>query len=351
MSDFGFQMDAPPPKRRHLLAIAVGIPLLVITSAIYLGARLAPPPDYTGAGDGTVEVIIEKGDTLREIGQTLLDPGAIASLDAWLATVAADPDASGIGPGKYEVHSRMSAANALQMLLDPTSRNVLKLVVREGDRVSEVIDNAAEVSGIARDEFVAALRLPKTINLPESANGKPEGYLFPATYEIDSTDTATTILQKMTARWKQAAGEMDLKKRAAAAGHTVEEILTIASILEVEAGVDDYGKVARVIENRLALPMRLQLDSTVNYALGISKLQLTTEQMNHESDYNTYQVDGLPPGPIGNPGQLAIEAALAPVSGPWLYFVTVDPANMVTKFCVTYEDFLVLKEEFKKNVS
>ncbi|MEY3277606.1 MAG: hypothetical protein RLZZ426_92 [Actinomycetota bacterium] len=155
----------------------------------------------------------------------------------------------------------------------------------------------------------------------------------------------------MTKRWVEVMAELELTRRAAAAGHTALEILTIASILEVEAGIPDYQKVARVIENRLNKPMRLQLDSTVNYALGISKLQLTTDQMNVESAYNTYQVDGLPPGPIGNPGVAAIEAALEPVDGPWIYFVTVEPDTKLTKFAVTYEDFLKLKREFQANVS
>jgi UPF0755 protein len=151
-------------------------------------------------------------------------------------------------------------------------------------------------------------------------------------------------------RWTQMAEEIELVRRARILGYTVFEVMTIASIVEGESGVQDYAKVARVIENRLELPMRLQMDSTVNYALGLKELQLNTEQMNVESAYNTYRVDGLPPGPISNPGVAAIEATLEPAAGAWLYFVSVDPANKITKFAVTYEDFLVLKREFQANV-
>jgi UPF0755 protein len=153
----------------------------------------------------------------------------------------------------------------------------------------------------------------------------------------------------MTTRWKQMMAETDLKRRAKAAGHSVEEIIIIASILEVEGGPDDYAKIARVIENRLEKPMRLQLDSTVSYALGISEIRLTAKQMNAESDYNTYKNDGLPPGAIGNPGAAAIEAALEPAKGEWLYFVTVDVDKKITKFATTYEDFLKIKAEFNAN--
>ena len=103
----------------------------------------------------------------------------------------------------------------------------------------------------------------------------------------------------------------------------------------MESSPADYAKVARVIENRLNEPMRLQLDSTVNYALGIAKLKLTAAQMNTESAYNTYKVDGLPPGPIGNLGQAATEAALEPPKGPWRCLLKPDLATKKTQFVLT----------------
>lgn len=349
MTEFGFKMDAPVPHRHRVWPFAIAVPLVLVVLVWFAAQRFAPAADYTGAGSGEVTITISKGDTLRQIGSTLQDAGVIASVDAWLAVVQVDEAAGSIGPGDYQLRSRMSAREALNLLLDPTARAAKKLVVKEGMRLADIVDAAAEVSGIARDEFVAALKRPKSINLPAAAKGHPEGFFFPATYEINSDDNATTILSKMTARWEQAAKSLELSRRAAAAGHTVLEIMTIASILEVESAPGDYAKVARVIENRLKLPMRLQLDSTVNYALGISKLQLSAEQMNVDSDYNTYKVDGLPPGPIGNPGEAAIEAALEPARGKWLYFVTVDPDKRITKFAITYDEFLALKQEFLNN--
>ncbi len=350
MSAFGFTMQAPEPARSRVWKfVAIGLATVIVAGFI-VGKLFAPPADFEGNGTGEVTVTIVEGDSLRRIGQRLFDAGVVASVDAWVAATEADTRAMSIGPGDYNLRKEMASLQAIELLLDPSSRAVLRLVVREGERVTEIIKNASKLTGIARDEFVAALKQPGAINLPDPANGKPEGYLFPATYEIEKSDTAYDILKMMTARWKQAADELEIKRRAAALGLSVHEIITIASIVEVEAGPEDYAKVAKVIENRLRVPMRLQLDSTVNYALGISKLQLTAEQMNTESAYNTYKVDGLPPGPIGNPGVAAIEAALEPAQGDWLFFVTVDPDTKLTKFAETYEEFLKLKREFQSNV-
>ncbi|MEY2634366.1 MAG: endolytic transglycosylase MltG [Actinomycetota bacterium] len=351
MSVFGFEMKSPETQTRKpwkYFAAAIAIFLVV---AIAFANYLKPPADFEGNGTTEVTVTIVAGDTLRKMGVRLYDAGVVASVDAWVAATASESRSSSIGPGDYNLRKEMGARQALELILDPSSRAVFKLVVKEGMRVVEIVKAASKVSGIAEDEFIEVLKKPDSFGLPKIAKGKPEGFLFPATYEINKNATATSILQAMTDRWRTASDELELTRRAAASGHTVLEILTIASILEVEAGVSDYAKVARVIENRLDKPMRLQLDSTVNYALGISELQLSADQMNVESAYNTYKVDGLTPGPIGNPGAAAIEAALEPAEGNWLYFVTVDPDTKLTKFAVTYEEFLVLKREFQANVA
>ena len=138
---------------------------------------------------------------------------------------------------------------------------------------------------------------------------------------------------------------------AAALGRTPYEILVIASMIEEEAKLDeDRAKIARVIYNRLKKGMPLQLDSTVNYALGTSELQLSAEQLATDSPYNTYKNKGLPPGPINSPGDAAIEAAINPASGSWLYFVTTDPKEQITEFATSYDDFLALKRKFQANV-
>jgi UPF0755 protein len=351
MSVFGFEMKSDEVRTRKPWKYFAAAIALFLVVAIGFANYLKPPADFQGNGTSEVTVTIVAGDTLRKMGVRLLDAGVVASVEAWVAATSSENRATSIGPGDYNLRKEMGARQALELILDPSSRAVFRLVVKEGMRVVDVVKAASEISGIAEDEFLAVLKKPQSYGLPKFANGKPEGFLFPATYEVNKSSTATSILQAMTDRWRDAADEVELTRRAAASGFSVLEIMTIASIVEGEASVSDYSKVSRVIENRLKEPMRLQMDSTVNYALGISELQLTAEQMAVESEYNTYQVDGLPPGPIGNPGVAAIEAALEPASGAWLYFVSVDPKAKITKFAVTYEEFLKLKREFQNNVA
>jgi UPF0755 protein len=351
MSVFGFKMDEPQsaPKRPWIVIVSV---LIVITLGAFTLARsLQPAADFPGDGNGQVTITIEPGDTLREIGQNLYTNGVIAGLEAWIAVVNSDERATSIAPGEYNLRSEMSSRAALDLLLDPLSRAVKRLTIPEGLRVTEILDLAAKVSGIEKSDFLEVLKDPESYGLPTIANGNPEGFLFPATYEIPKDSSAASILSQMTARWFASYDSLELARRSAAAGHTVLEIVTIASILEVEGAPVDYAKVARVIENRLKIGMRLQLDSTVNYALGLDELNLTQSQLDTKSPYNTYTSDGLPPGPIGNPGEAALEAALEPAPGTWLFFVTTNIETQKTEFATTYEEFLVLKRKYLDSVN
>ena len=196
---------------------------------------------------------------------------------------------------------------------------------------------------------------PDAIGLPDYAEGNPEGYLFPSTYGFGPNETPEDMLTAMVDRWRQAADEADLEARAEALGYTPHELMTVASLVESEAGrAEDRAKVARVIYNRLENPGtagttgKLQIDATVNYAadneLGAVP---TTEDLQLDSPYNTYLHEGLPPGPIEAPGDAAIAAAAHPADGDWYYYVTVNLKTGETKFATTYDEFLAYKDELR----
>lgn len=351
MSVFGFKMSEPVTEPRKPWVLIVAVLVIVSIGAFTLARSLQPAADFPGDGNGQVLITIAPGDTLREIGENLYSNGVIAGVDAWIAVVNSDERATSVAPGEYNLRLEMSSRSALDLLLDPLSRAVKRLTIPEGLRVSQVIKIASKVTGIEKSEFENVISDPTSYGLPTIANGNPEGFLFPATYEVPKDATAKSILSQMTARWFAAYDSLELSRRAAAAGHTVLEIVTIASILQVEGAPRDYAKVARVIENRLAIGMRLQMDSTVNYALGLQEIQLTQAQLDTESPYNTYTNAGLPVGPIGNPGEAALEAALEPAPGDWLYFVTTNLETQKTEFASTYEEFLVLKRKFQDSVN
>ncbi|MCI0686932.1 MAG: endolytic transglycosylase MltG, partial [Sporichthyaceae bacterium] len=167
--------------------------------------------------------------------------------------------------------------------------------------------------------------------------GRSEGFLFPATYTIEPDTTAESLLGEMIGTFDQVASDIDLEGRAREVGLTPYQVVVVASIIQAEARhAEDFPKVARVIYNRLDRDMRLQMDSTVHYAVRKSgEVTTTAKDRQSSSRYNTYRYTGLPPGPINAPGEQALEAALSPADGGWLYFVTVNPDTGETKFAET----------------
>src|SRR5690606_14277142 len=163
--------------------------------------------------------------------------------------------------------------------------------------------------------------------------------------------TALSLLEQMAARFQQEADALQLVAKAKRLGRTHQEILTVASIVQAEVSrPGDFPKVARVIYNRLDQGMRLQMDSTVHYAVNHQSAKVTTTRKERQtrSPYNTYRYKGLPPGPINAPGTDALKAALSPAKGDYLYFVTVDLDNGVTKFASTLAEHNENVKEFQR---
>jgi UPF0755 protein len=323
--------------RRGPITVALS---LVVLAALVLGIgvggmalwRTINPTaeDYAGTGSGSVDIRVNEGDSLRAIGGTLVEADVIASADPFEDAAKADPSATGIQPGVYSLRLHMSGKAALDLLLDPASRQLTKVTVPEGLTVTQTLQRVADGSGLPLDQLQAAAADPVALGLPAYANGVLEGFLFPATYDIDPDQTAADVLGAMVARTDQVLTDLAIPvdQRLTA--------LTKASMVQAEAGsVEDMGKVARVLENRLADGMPLQLDTTVNYANGKSGLTTTAEDRANPSPYNTYLHPGLPPGAIDNPGEEALRAVLAPTPGDWRFFVVVDPDSGDTRFAAT----------------
>jgi len=312
------------------LGLVVGAGVVATLGLAPLVSSLTASNDYTGAGSGAVSVLVHKGDTGRTIGATLEKAGVVKTAKAFVNAARDDPKAGSIAPGAYALHARMSAVSALAMLLDPANRTVPRVTIREGRWTSEIIRDLSEGTGRPMADYQVALKDPTALGLPAAAKGSPEGYLFPATYEFEANTTAGEHMRTMVAK---ALEELD---KLGVTPDKMQRMLTIASIVEAEASADaDRPKVARVIENRLAKPMPLQMDSTVHFISGRrGKAGTTNAERQSQSAYNTYLVAGLPPGPINSPGLSAIQAAVNPTPGPWRYFVAVNPDTGETRFAV-----------------
>lgn len=293
--------------------------------------------DYAGPGTGTAAVTIPSGASGRAIARLLEQAGVVKSARAAVDAQQENPRSGSIQPGQYVLRQHMSGSSAVALMLDPKSRTGKGITIREGLRASEITALLSRSTGHPAAEYAAALRQPEALGLPATARGKVEGWLFPDTYQFGRDMSAAEQLRRMVSRTRDELDDLKIDDAQA------QRVLTIASIAEVEGGSrTDFAKVARVIENRLAANGvtvgRLQMDSTVAYGLGRRVLTTSTADRSSGSPYNTYRVKGLPPGPISNPGRAAIEGALGPTPGPWLFFVTVNPKTGETKFASTYSE-------------
>ncbi len=330
-------------RRRRGRRSVVMLIAIVLVAGGALGAVFALRPvisqltasdDYTGTGTGSVKVSIANGASGRAIGRTLEQAGVVKSVKAFVEAAGKNPKSGSIQPGEYTLREKMSAASAITLLLDPSARSADRVTVREGLRASEIVTVLAKATGLPMSDYTAALKDPDALGVPASAKGKVEGWLFPDTYEFGTQLSAQQQLTRMVAHTHDVLDGLGVSDAAA------PKVLTIASLVQAEASApEDFAKVARVVDNRLANQLqngsRLQLDSTVSYAVGKRTITTTANERNVDSPYNTYRYGGLPPGPINNPGKAAIQAALKPAPGPWLYFVTVDPSTGETKFATT----------------
>ncbi|MFI6052940.1 endolytic transglycosylase MltG [Streptomyces violascens] len=238
-------------------------------------------------------------------------------------------------------------AVALFLLLRETGAPVRPLVVPEGWRASQVyaaVDKRLDLPPGTTKAAAAKAGL----KLPAEAKGNPEGYLYPATYPITDDTTPGGLLAYMVETANKQFGQDRSTVGSRRGRLTAYQMVTIAGIVQAEADTPaDMGKVSRVIRNRLALGMPLQMDSTLNYALNRSTLTTTANETRMDSPYNTYQHKGLPPTPTGNPGRQAMSAALNPTPGNWLYFVTVAPGD--TRFTDSYAQQELNVGEFNEN--
>jgi UPF0755 protein len=337
------------------LALSVFLALLIGAGGgyLYVYRTYLHPPDFSGPGTGTRVVRIFQGDSASAVGQRLQKAGVVASARSFSNAAKASGQGTALEPGYYKVHRHMNAALAFAMLLKPSTRVQTKITIPEGRRLSQIIAALGRATGDPQG-YQQAIKDVKALDLPSFAHGSPEGYLFPATYNVQPNTPPIKVLQEMVTQFGKEAADLGLPAAAAHAELTQAQVITVASLIQAEGGrTSDYPKIARVIYNRLntSPQIPLQLDSTVMYALHRYGIIATAQQIKVKSPYNTYRHTGLPPGPIDSPGDAAIKAALHPAHGPWMYFVTVNPKIGLTKFTSSFAQFQKFRAELAANIA
>lgn len=337
------------PKRRGAWGCLIG---LLVVVALGAGAffflqgpisavieRFQPAADYEGTGSGEVTFMILDGDTGSSIAENLYEEGVVASSEAFYELLLQQEPEPEFHPGAYRLAEKMSAKAALEALEDPANKLENTFVIPEGTATADALSIIAEGAGVPLEQLqAAAAESPQSYGLPAEAQSL-EGFLFPATYTVDPALDARGVLQTLVDRQFQALDD------AGVAPADRWRTIVLASLIQREAGLrDDYYKVSRVFQNRLD-PAQwesglLQSDATVAYGTGNTHRVSTTdaERADAGNPYNTYVHPGLPVGPISNPGDLAIDAALHPADGTWLFFVTWNLDTGETIFSTTVEE-------------
>lgn len=354
--------DPRPKKKRSLLWLKITLPIAILLGAVggvgafawlnyeeqvreVLGWQL--PTDYEGTGNGEeVIVTVNSGDIGSDIAQTLHDSGVTMTFDAFYDLLLGLDTDPGFMPGNYSLQKEMSAQSALDALLNPENKVTDRLLITEGTVLPDALEIIAETTGIPLEEVQAASLDLASFGIPAEAPSL-EGYLFPATYTLDGGQSAHDILQLLV---------NTMFERLDAAGVPVEDrhrILTMAALIQREAGAydpNDFYKVSRVFYNRIDQGINLESDATVAYGAGTLHTVWTSDEdrANAANPYNTYANPGLPIGPIGAPGELAIDAALHPADGPWLFFVPINLATGETYFSETVDEHEAAAERLRE---
>ncbi|MCX3062529.1 endolytic transglycosylase MltG [Streptomyces beihaiensis] len=320
--------------------------------------RFASPPDWSGDGNGeTVTVVIAKNSGGYAIGRQLKEAGVVESVDAFVAAQTSNPKGKSIQAGAYLLQKHMSAASAVDLLLSPKSR--ANLTIPEGTRnakIYKMIDDRLKVPEGTTAK--AAKKDYKKLGLPDWALDHPhtkdplEGFLFPSSYGVAKGQKPDAVLKDMVSRATDMYDELGVEQKAKSLGLDGPwQLITVASLAQAEGtSHDDFRKMAEVVYNRLKPnnPQtygRLEFDSTYNYVKNQSKINLSlTELRKDDNPYNTYYHKGLPPGPIGNPGEDALKGALDPTHDGWYYFISMD--GKTSKFTKTNAEHQKLVDEW-----
>lgn len=325
--------------------IAAGLVIFLFTFSLFLIRSLSSTtPDYNTltSVEGLEEVTIEipTGASGSEIAAILYEAGVVKSTQAFFRVAVADERSQKVAPGSHRLTLKISAQQALEQLLDPERiPNLIR--INEGAWRSE-IQEAFLSYGFTRSEISRAF---SSLKLPKGFSSS-EGLLFPAQYSFPEGTTAAQAAQRLVERFTE--DRYAKKLLQGSAQYSPQQLLTIASIIQAEGSTQDFSKVSRVIYNRLKIGMPLQMDSTVHYIMQArGDIFLSRKSTMLNSPYNTYRRYGLPPGPICSPGADAIKAALEPVAGDWLYFITVAPGD--TRFTSSLDEFNTWKAIYTKN--
>ncbi|MCR3751119.1 endolytic transglycosylase MltG [Lentzea californiensis] len=357
-------------RKKTVLWLVVALILAVGMGGAYYGYKelrgIGSFEDYAGSGEADAIVEVQDGDVVSKIASTLYDNGVIASARAFTEASKTDARVTSIQPGFYLMKTKMSGQNAVAKMIDPKTR-VPAVQIVGGLKLTDIQANGKTVPGIysqlaaasctdkdgakvclTADEIKAAAEQtdPVALGVPDWAladvkRAEPafrlEGLIMRGVYQVKPGVTAVELIRSVIVASAQKLQGAGIPGGTMNTGFRPYEVLVIASLIEKEAIEKDFGQVSQVIYNRIAQPMPLQFDSTINYRNNQPHIRTSDEDRDANQPYNTYKVQGLTPTPIGSPSQQAIAAAIKPAGGDMMYFVKCQ-ADGTSCFSKTYDE-------------
>ena len=347
-------------KRRGMSKLLKFLILLIIAVLVgvfcfrFMNRMMNPPAEEVNLSGQTVSVTIPEGAGTQAIAEILKENGLIRSVFGFKLTSKLEGFDGTYRQGTYEIDTGLTKRQIMELLQNGVVAQQITLTIPEGYNVRQIAQKVEETGICTAEEFINTSNTESfdfafLADLPEREY-RLEGYLFPDTYFLSENMTAADVVKMMLKRFDQMYSEK-YQKAVQSSGYTLDEIVTIASMIEKEIkAADERPRAAGVIYNRLRDNMMLGIDATVLYAVGKSAGELTQEDLDIDSPYNTRNRYGLPLGPICNPSESAFEAALYPESNDYLYYVLEAAGGDHHVYCKTYDEFLAAKQAYQASL-
>ena len=343
-------------KKRHLTGFAKSLIVLVVALIIGGGMFFAmnhlmnPPAEEMELSGTTVSVTIPDGAGTEAIAEILKEHDLINSVFGFKLTSRLEGYDGTYKQGTYNIDTGMTKRQIMELLQSGKVAQDLQLMIPEGYTVKQIAAKAEEIGICTAEEFINEMNngtfdYEFLKDLPDRQY-KLEGYLFPDTYFLSENMTAHDVIDTMLKRFDQMYTE-EYRSAVASSGHTLDEIITLASMVEKEIKLpEERARAAGVMYNRLRDGITLGIDATVLYAVGKTAGELTQADLNTDSPYNTRINYGLPLGPISSPGEASFKAALYPETHKYLYYVVEAVGRDNHVYCETYDEFLAAKAAY-----
>jgi len=343
-------------RKRHMKGSAKVVIVLLIALVVGGGMFFAmnrlmnPPAEEMNLTGTTVTVTIPEGAGTEDIANILKENDLIGSVFSFKLTSKLEGFDGTYKQGTYNVDTGMTKRQIMELLQSGKVAQDLQLMIPEGYNVKQIAAKAEEVGICTAEEFINEVNTGTfdyefLKDLPDREY-KLEGYLFPDTYFLADHMTAHDVIDLMLKRFDQMYTE-EYQNAVKSSGHTLDEIVTLSSMVEKEIKLpEERARAAGVMYNRLRDGITLGIDATVLYAVGKNAGELTQDDLNIDSPYNTRKNYGLPLGPISNPGEASFKAALYPEEHNYLYYVVEAVGKDNHVYCETYDEFLNAKAAY-----